>query len=93
MDTIIVIMMLLCPVPQKTQKTNRFTAQFEQADSAFCQKYKIDMDALRDASKRAVRTAAIKTRMEREKALKNWKILNHEPCILPRLPMVLYKND
>lgn len=93
MDTIIVIMMLLCPVSQKAQKTNRFTTQFEQADSAFCQKYKIDMDALRDASKRAVRTAAIKTRKEREKVLKNWKILNHEPCILPRLPMVLYKND
>lgn len=85
--------MLLCPVSQKAQKTNRFTTQFEQADSAFCQKYKIDMDALRDASKRAVRTAAIKTWKEREKALKNWKILNHEPCILPRLPMVLYKND
>lgn len=74
MDTIIVIMMLLCPVPQKTQKTNRFTAQFEQADSAFCQKYKIDMDALREASKRAVRTAAIKTRKEREKVLNSWNL-------------------
>lgn len=76
MDTIIVIMMLLCPVPQKTQKTNRFTAQFEQADSAFCQKYKIDMDALREASKRAVRTAAIKTRKEREKVLNSLNIFN-----------------
>ena len=40
MDTIIVIMMLLCPVPQKAQKTNRFKAQFEQADSAFNQNIK-----------------------------------------------------
>lgn len=90
MDTIIVIMMLLCPVPQKTEKTNRFTAQFEQADSAFNQKHKIDMDALRDASNQAVRSAHEKTRKEREKVLNSWKILNHESCILPRLPMVLY---
>lgn len=74
MDTIIVIMMLLCPVSQKAQKTNRFKAQFEQADSAFNQKHKIDMDALRDASKRAVRTAAIKTRKEREKVLNSWNL-------------------
>lgn len=74
MDTIIVIMMLLCPVPQKVDKTNRFKAQFEQADSAFNHKHKIDMDALRDASKRAVRTAAIKTRKEREKVLNSWNL-------------------
>lgn len=74
MDTIIVIMMLLCPVPQKAQKTNRFKSQFEQADSAFNHKHKIDMDALRDASKRAVRTAAIKTRKEREKVLNSWNL-------------------
>ena len=74
MDTIIVIVMLLCPVPQKIQKTNRFTAQFEQADSAFNHKHKIDMDALRDASKRAVRAAAIKTRKEREKVLNSWNL-------------------
>lgn len=76
MDTIIVIMMLLCPVLQKAQKTNRFTAQFEQADSAFNHKHKIDMDAFRDASKRAVRTAAIKTRKEREKVLNSLNIFN-----------------
>lgn len=76
MDTIIVIMMLLCPVPQKIQKTNRFKSQFEQADSAFNHKHKIDMDALRDASKRAVRTAAIKTRKEREKVLNSLNIFN-----------------
>lgn len=68
--------MLLCPVPQKTQKTNRFTAQFEQADSAFNQKHKIDMDALRDASKRAVRAADEKNRKEREKVLNSLNIFN-----------------
>lgn len=93
MDTIIVIMMLLCPVPQKVDKTNRFKVQFEQADSAFKQKHKIDMDALREASKEASESATIKTRKEREKVLNSWKILNHESCILPRLPMVLYQND
>lgn len=76
MDTIIVIMMLLCPVSQKAQKTNRFTTQFEQADSAFNHKHKIDMNAFRDASKRAVRTAAIKTRKEREKVLNSLNIFN-----------------
>lgn len=76
MDTIIVIMMLLCPVPQKTQKTNRFTAQFEQADSAFNQKHKIDMDALREAAKRAAKEADEKTRKEREKVLNNLNIFN-----------------
>ena len=74
MDTIIVIMMLLCPVPQKAQKTNRFTAQFEQADSAFIQKHKIDMDALREAGKRAAKEADEKTRKEREKVLNSWNI-------------------
>lgn len=66
--------MLLCPVPQKVGKTNRFKAQFERADSAFNHKHKIDMDAFRDASKRAVRTAAIKTRKEREKVLNSWNL-------------------
>lgn len=74
MDTIIVIMMLLCPVPQKVDKTNRFTAQFEQADSAFNQKYKIDMDALREAVKRAAKEADEKTREEREKVLNSWNL-------------------
>lgn len=76
MDTIIVIMMLLCPVPQKAQKTNRFTAQFEQADSAFNQKHKIDMDALREAAKRAAKEADEKTRKEREKVLNSLNIFN-----------------
>lgn len=76
MDTIIVIMMLLCPVPQKVDKTNRFTAQFEQADSAFNHKHKIDMDAFRDASKRAAKEADEKTRKEREKVLNNLNIFN-----------------
>lgn len=76
MDTIIVIMMLLCPVPQKAQKTNRFTAQFEQADSAFNHKHKIDMDALRDASKRAAKEADEKNRKEREKVLNSLNIFN-----------------
>lgn len=74
MDTIIVIMMLLCPVSQKAQKTNRFTAQFEQADSAFNHKHKIDMDALRDASNQDVRSAHEKTRKEREKVFNSWNI-------------------
>lgn len=74
MDTIIVIMMLLCPVPQKVDKTNRFKAQFEQADSAFNHKHKIDMDALREASKRAAKEADEKTREEREKVLNSWNL-------------------
>ena len=76
MDTIIVIMMLLCPVPQKIQKTNRFKSQFEQADSAFNHKHKIDMDALREASKRAAKEADEKTREEREKVLNSLNIFN-----------------
>lgn len=74
MDTIIVIMMLLCPVSQKAQKTNRFTAQFEQADSAFYHKHKIDMEALREAVKRAAQEADEKTRKEREKVLNSWNL-------------------
>lgn len=68
--------MLLCPVSQKAQKTNRFTAQFERADSAFNHKHKIDMDALRDASKRAAKEADEKTRKEREKVLNSLNIFN-----------------
>lgn len=66
--------MLLCPVPQTVRKTNRFMAQFEQADSAFIQKHKIDMNALREASEEAAKSAAIRTRKEREKVLKSWNI-------------------
>lgn len=68
--------MLLCPVPQKIQKTNRFKSQFEQADSAFNHKHKIDMDALREASKRAAKEADEKTREEREKVLNSLNIFN-----------------
>lgn len=74
MDTIIVIVMLLCPVPHTVEKENRFKSQFEQADSAFNHKYKIDMDALREASKRAAKEADEKTREEREKVLNSWNL-------------------
>lgn len=79
MDTIIVIVMLLCPVPQTIEKANRFTAQFEQADSAFNNKHKIDMDALREAGKRAAKEVDERTRKELEKVLNSWNLFKAKP--------------
>lgn len=68
------MVMLLCPVPQKMERGNRFKTQFEQADSAFNEQYRIEMKALKEASKQAVRSAHEKTRKEREKVFKSWNL-------------------
>lgn len=76
MDTIIVVVMLLCPVSvqdkcnKQEQKQNRFSALFEQADKEFSRTHRIDIEQIRKASREAVISADIKTREEREKVLK-----------------------
>lgn len=69
-DTIVVVLMCIIPTQQPKQvKQNRFKEAFEQADKAFYNKYKVDIEALKKASYEAVKSAEDKTLKEKIKAI------------------------
>lgn len=72
--------MLLCqPVGQTTEttnKTNRFASLFQEADRQFEKEYKLDIEAMKAASRSAVESADAKLKQEREQAIKRWNILD-----------------
>lgn len=66
-DTIVVVLMCIIPTQQpKEVKGNRFTEAFEQADKAFNEKYKVDIEALKKALYEAVKSAEEKTLKEKK---------------------------
>lgn len=75
-DSIIVVLVCIMPAQQpKEVKQNRFTEVFEQADKEFDKEFKLDIEALKCASREAVIQADEKTKAEKEKALKPWIIV------------------
>lgn len=65
-DTLIVVLVCIMPAQQPKQNTsNRFAEAFEQSDKQFNKKYKMDIEAL----KRASREAAIRAFKETKNKL------------------------
>lgn len=70
-DTIVVVLMFIFPTQQhKEVEGNRFKEVFEQADKAFDNKYKIDIEAFKRASNEAAISADEKTKSERDNIMK-----------------------
>lgn len=72
-DTIFVVLVCIMPAQQSKENSNRFRPFFEQADSAFNAEYKLDIEALKTASKQAAKSAAEKTKAERDRMLDLFK--------------------
>lgn len=65
-DTIIVV--LLCIIPAQHQDKNRFKDAFEKADRQF----DIELSELAKASEEPAKSAALKTKREREEAMRDF---------------------
>lgn len=64
-DTIVVVLLCIMPAQeQKQNKGNRFKETFEQADREFDKKYRLDIEALKCASREAAAQAFQKTKNE-----------------------------
>lgn len=64
-DTIVVVLLCIMPAQQPNQnKENRFKETFEQADREFDKKYRLDIEALKRASREAAAQAFQKTKNE-----------------------------
>ena len=64
-DTIVVVLLCIMPAQEpKQNKENRFKETFEQADREFDKKYRIDIEALKSASREAAIQAFQKTKNE-----------------------------
>lgn len=64
-DTIVVVLLCIMPVQESKQnKENRFKETFEQADREFDKKYRLDIEALKSASREAAAQAFQKTKNE-----------------------------
>lgn len=75
-DTILVVLVCIMPAQQPKENSNRFRPLFEQADSSFNSEYKLDIEALKAASKQAVKTADEKTKVERDRVMSLFKGIN-----------------
>lgn len=75
-DTIVVVLVCIMPTKQPKESCNRFLPLFEEADSAFNQKYKLDIEMLKQASREAVKSADEKTRVERDRVMNLFKGIN-----------------
>lgn len=64
-DTIVVVLLCIMPAQEpKQNKENRFKETFEQADREFYKKYRLDIEALKSASREAAAQAFEKTKNE-----------------------------
>lgn len=64
-DTIVVVLLCIMPAQEpKQNKENRFKEIFEQADREFDKKYRLDIEALKSASREAAIQAFEKTKNE-----------------------------
>lgn len=64
-DTIVVFLLCIMPAQEpKQNKGNRFKETFEQADREFDKKYRLDIEALKSASREAAAQAFQKTKNE-----------------------------
>lgn len=64
-DTIVVVLLCIMPAQEpKQNKENRFKETFEQADREFDKKYRLDIEALKSASREAAAQAFEKTKNE-----------------------------
>ena len=62
-DTIVVVLLCIMPAQEpKQNKENRFKETFEQADREFDKKYRLDIEALKSASREAAAQAFEKTK-------------------------------
>lgn len=64
-DTIVVVLLCIMPAQEpKQNKENRFKETFEQADREFDKKYRLDIEAIKNASREAAIQAFEKTNNE-----------------------------
>lgn len=64
-DTIVVVLLCIMPAQEpKQNKENRFKETFEQADREFDKKYRLDIEAIKSASREAAIQAFEKTNNE-----------------------------
>lgn len=59
--------------PKMNFASNKFNEVFEKADSSFNKEYKIDIEALKRASSEAVREADIKTMIQRNRCINQFR--------------------
>lgn len=73
-DSIIVLLVCIMPMQQpKVIRQNRFDTAFEQADNKFDEKFKLDIELLKQASTDAVKSAEEKTKVERDRVMNQFK--------------------